>query len=118
MPISVKDIQEKEFSRQKREMCIRDSHAGGEFFHGLLDGRAALPRLGALGGFDDHQAHAGGEVARIHRVDARHLARGKAGVLVASGHFGADGDVDDLAAVRRKAAEKPYVVFHADRRGL
>ena len=93
-------------------------HAGDKCFHGLLDGRAALPRLGAFGGFDDHQTHAGGEVARIHGVDARHLARGEAGVLVAGGHLGADGDVDDFAAVRGAAAEKLYVVLHADRRGL
>ena len=94
------------------------STRGGECFQILLDGRAALPRLGALGGLNDHQPHAGGEVARIHGVDTRHLARGEACVLVAGGHLGADGDVDGLAAVLCEATEEPYVVLHADRRRL
>ena len=81
----------------------------------LLCAHALVPALGALNG---QQAHAGGEHAAVHHIDALQLRRGQAGGVEGVGQLRADVQVDDLIALLHQRHEEVQKFLHTGGGGL
>ena len=74
-------------------------HPGGEgiqLFHDLIEAAAFGCQTA---GFQHHQAVAGGEVLRVDHPDVGKFLGGQAGILIAGGEAGADGDMNDTVVL-------------------
>ena len=81
----------------------------------LLCAHALVPALGAL---DSQQAHAGGEHAAVHHIDALQLRRGQAGGVEGVGKLRADVQVDDLIALLHQRSKEVQEFLHPGGGGL